>query len=161
VLRAGGLPLRGRIFVASPRSPDISLVADQQTLGQVLAQQLPNVTTQTITLSPTQAEIDRATAFAGGADVVVMGAADLFSYPQQAALAKAVQAVTPTVLVSLRSPYDIRSAPGVAGYVCAYTGREPTLRALADVLSGKRAPAGTLPVEIPGVYRIGDGMQKL
>jgi beta-N-acetylhexosaminidase len=161
VLRAGGLPLRGRIFVASPRSPDISLVADQQTLGQVLAQQLPNVTTQTITLSPTQAEIDRATAFAGGADVVVIGAADLFSYPQQAALAKAVQAVTPTVLVSLRSPYDIRSAPGVAGYVCAYTGREPTLRALADVLSGKRAPAGTLPVEIPGVYRIGDGMQKL
>ena len=161
VLRAGGLPLRGRIFVASPQNPDIAVVADQQTLGVVLMQRLPNVTAQTITLSPTPAEIDRAVASARVADVVVLGSADLFSYPQQAALAKALQATKPTVLVSLRSPYDILSAPGVAGYVCAYTGREPTLRALADVLSGARAPSGSLPVDVPGVYRIGDGMKKL
>ena len=161
VLRSGGLPLRGRIFVCSPINPDIALITDQPSLGQILAQRLPNVSTQTITLSPTQADIDRAVASARSADVVVMGGADLFSYPQQAALAKAMQAVKPTVLVSLRSPYDIQSAPGVAGYVCAYTGREPTLRALADVLSGARAPTGTLPVEVPGVYRIGDGMKKL
>jgi beta-N-acetylhexosaminidase len=161
VLRAGGLPLRGRIFAVSPLNPDIAFVTDQPSLGQVLAQRLPNVTAQTITLSPTQADIDRAVVSARAADVVVLGAADLFSYPQQAALAKALQAVAPTVLVSLRSPYDILSAPAVAGYVCAYTGREPTLRALADVLSGSRAPAGTLPVDVPGVYRIGDGMKKL
>ena len=161
VLRAGGLPLRGRIFVASPQNPDLALVADQPTLGAVLAQRLPNVTAQTITLSPARAEIDRAVAAARGADVVVLGSADLFSYPQQAVLAKALQAVAPTVLVSLRSPYDILSAPGVSGYVCAYTGRAPTLRALAEVLSGARAPSGTLPVDVPGVYRIGDGMQKL
>ena len=161
VLRAGGLPLRGRIFVASPQNPDIALVTDQPTLGAVLAQRLTGVTAQTITLSPSQAEIDRAITAARGADVVVVGSADLFSYPQQAALAKALQAVRPTVLVSLRSPYDILSAPAVSGYVCAYTGREPTLRALAEVLSGARAPSGTLPVDIPGVYRIGDGMKKL
>ena len=161
VLRAGGLPLRGRIFVASPQNPDIALAADQPTLGAVLAQRLPQVTTQTITLSPMQADIDRAVASARNADVVVLGSADLFSYPQQAVLAKALQAVRPTVLVSLRSPYDILSAPGVSGYVCAYAGREPTLRALAEVLSGARAPSGTLPVEVPGVYRIGDGMKKL
>jgi hypothetical protein len=29
------------------------------------------------------------------------------------------------------------------------------------VLSGARAPTGTLPVDVPGVYRIGDGMKKL
>jgi beta-N-acetylhexosaminidase len=161
VLRSGGMPLRGRIFAVAPVNPDIALIADQPSLAQVLAQRLPNVTTQTITLSPIQADIDRAVGLARAADVVVMGAADLFSYPQQAALAKALQAVKPTVLVSLRSPYDILSAPGVSGYVCAYTGREPTLRALADVLSGARAPTGTLPVEVPGVYRIGDGMKKL
>ncbi|HSW95887.1 MAG TPA: glycoside hydrolase family 3 N-terminal domain-containing protein [Patescibacteria group bacterium] len=161
VLRGGGLPLRGKIFVVSPVNPDIALVTDQPSLGQVLAQRLPNVSTQTITLAPIQADIDRAVAAARGADVVVFGSADLFSYPQQAALAKALQAVKPTVLVSLRSPYDILSAPGVAGYVCGYTGREPTLRALADVLSGTRAPTGTLPVDVPGVYRIGDGMKKL
>ena len=161
VLRSGALPLRGRIFVCSPVNPDIAIVTDQPSLGQALAQRLPNVSTQTITLSPIQVDIDRAVAAARAADVVVMGAADLFSYPQQAALAKALQAVKPTVLVSLRSPYDIQSAPAVAGYVCAYTGREPTLRALADVLSGARAPTGTLPVDVPGVYRIGDGMKQL
>jgi len=161
VLRSGGLPLRGKIFAISPVNPDIALVTDQSSLGQVLAQRLPNVSTQTISLSPVQADIDRAVAAARGADVVVFGSADLFSYPQQAALAKALQAVKPTVLVSLRSPYDILSAPGVAGYVCGYTGREPTLRALVDVLSGTRAPTGTLPVDVPGVYRIGDGMKKL
>jgi beta-N-acetylhexosaminidase len=161
VLRAGGLPLRGKIFVVSPVNPDIALVTDQPSLGQVLAQRLPNVSTQAISLSPIQADIDRAVAAARTADMVVFGSADLFSYPQQAALAKALQAVKPTVLVSLRSPYDIQSVPGVSGYVCAYTGREPTLRALADVLSGARAPTGTLPVDVPGVYRIGDGMKKL
>jgi beta-N-acetylhexosaminidase len=161
VLRGGGLPLRGKVFVVSPVNPDIALVTDQPSLGQVLAQRLPNVSTQTITLSPIQADIDRAVAAARAADVVVFGSADLFSYPQQAALAKALQAVKPTVLVSLRSPYDILSAPGVAGYVCGYTGREPTLRALADVLSGTRPPTGTLPVDVPGVYRIGDGMKNL
>jgi beta-N-acetylhexosaminidase len=161
VLRAGGLPLRGRVFVASPMTPDIALIPDQPTLGQVLAQRLPNVTPQTITLSPNQGEIDRAAAASRAADVVVLGSADLFSYPQQVALAKALQAVKPTVLVSLRSPYDILSLPTATGYVCAYTGREPTLRALADVLTGARAPTGTLPVDIPGLYRIGDGMKNL
>ena len=161
VLRSGGLPLRGRIFVCSPVNPDIALITDQPSLGQVLAQRLPNVTTQTTTLSPIQADIDRAVGLARAADVAVMAAADLFSYPQQAALVKGLQAVVPTVLVSLRSPYDILSAPNVSGYVCAYTGREPTLRAVADVLTGARAPTGTLPVDVPGVYRIGDGMKKL
>ena len=161
VLRSGGLPLRGKIFVVSPVNPDISLITDQPSLGQVLARRFPNVSLQTITLAPSQPDIDRAVGSARAADVVVMGSADLFSYPEQTALAKALQAVRPTVLVSLRSPYDILSAPAVAGYVCAYTGREPTLRALADVLSGTRPPTGTLPVDVPGVYRIGDGMKKL
>lgn len=161
VLRSGGLPLRGRIFVVSPANPDIAIIPDQPSLGQVLAARLPNVTTQAISLSPVQADIDRAVTAARHADICVVASADLFSYPQQAVLAKALAAAKPTVLVSLRSPYDILSAPGVAGYVCAYTGREPTLRAIADVLSGARAPTGTLPVDVPGVYRIGDGMQKL
>ena len=161
VLRAGGLPLRGRIFVVSPVAADIAIAADQPPLTQVLAQRLPNVTVQTISLAPIQTDIDRAVAAARAADVVVMGSADLFSYPQQAKLAQALQATKPTVLVSLRSPYDILSAPTVSGYVCAYTAREPTLRAIADVLTGSRAPTGTLPVDIPGLYRIGDGMKQL
>src|SRR5258707_1152366 len=93
-------PLVGTPTPRPPLNPDIALVTGQPTLGAVLAQRLPNVTAQTITLSPSQADIDRAVASARAADVVVMGSADLFSYPQQAALAQALQPAKPTVLVS-------------------------------------------------------------
>ena len=116
---------------------------------------------RTISAAPTAVEIAALVSAARDADVVVVGTADANANPQQAALVTALAAVRTTVMVSLRSPYDILAAPTVQGYVCAYTGREPTLRALADVLSGAVAPVGTLPVELPGAYRIGDGLKKL
>ena len=161
VLRAGGLPLRGRILVASVANPDIATLADQPTLGAVLRDRLPSVTARTISASPSATEIAAVVAAARDADVVVVGTADASSYPQQAMLVSALAAIRPTVLVSLRSPYDILAAPTAQGYVCAYTGRLPTLRALAEVLSGAVPPVGTLPVDLPGAYRIGDGMKKL
>ncbi|HUQ16581.1 MAG TPA: glycoside hydrolase family 3 N-terminal domain-containing protein [Candidatus Saccharimonadales bacterium] len=161
VLRPGGLPLRGRILVASVSAPDIATLADQPTLGAVLRERLPAVTARTIGPAPTAAEIASLVSAARDADVVVVGTADASANPQQAALVTALAAARTTVLVSLRSPYDILAAPRAQGYVCAYTGREPTLRALADVLSGAVAPVGTLPVDLPGAYRIGDGLKKL
>jgi len=161
VLRAGGLPLRGRILAASVSAPDIATLSDQPTLGAVLRDRLPAVTARTITAAPSAADITALVSAARDADTVVVGTADASTNPQQAALVTALAAVRPTVLVSLRSPYDILAAPSAQGYVCAYTGREPTLRALAEVLSGAVAPTGTLPVALPGAYRIGDGMKKL
>lgn len=161
VLRAGGLPLRGRILVASVGAPDIATLADQPTLGAVLRDHLPEVTARTIGVAPSAADIAALVSAARDADTVVVGTADANANPQQAALVTALAAVRPTVMVSLRSPYDILAAPTAQGYVCAYTGREPTLRALADVLSGAVAPVGSLPVDVPGAYRIGDGMKKL
>lgn len=161
ILRAGGLPLRGRILVAAVSAPDIATLADQPTLGAVLRDRLPLVTARTISSAPTAAEIAALVGAAREADVVVVGTGDANANPQQAALVTALAAVRTTVMVSLRSPYDILAAPTAQGYVCAYTGREPTLRALADVLSGAVPPVGTLPVELPGAYRIGDGLKKL
>ncbi|GAC1487238.1 MAG: glycoside hydrolase family 3 protein [Candidatus Limnocylindrales bacterium] len=161
VLRAGGLPLRGRILVASVAAPDIATLADQPTLGAVLRDRLPTVTARTISPAPTAAEIASLVSAARDAEVVVVGTADANANPQQAALVTALASIRTTVLVSLRSPYDILAAPTAQGYVCAYTGREPTLRALAEVLSGAVAPVGTLPVDLPGAYRIGDGLKKL
>ena len=161
VLRAVGLPLRGRILVASVGAPDIATLADQPTLGAVLRDRLPAVTAHTITAAPSANDIASLVAAARDADTVVVGTADTSANPQQAALVTALAAARPTVLVSLRSPYDILAAPEAQGYVCAYTGREPTLRALADVLSGAVARVGSLPVDLPGAYRIGDGLKKL
>ena len=76
----------------------------------------------------------------------------------QRALATALAATRPTVVVSLRSPYDALFVPGAASYVCAYSSRVPTLRATIEVLTGARAATGKLPVEIPGRYPIGAGL---
>ncbi len=62
-------------------------------------------------------------------------------------------------LVSLRAPYDALYVSGVAAIVCAYGGRVPTLRATAEILTGARRPVGRLPVEIPGRFPLGAGMQ--
>ena len=66
-------------------------------------------------------------------------------------------AARPTVLVSLRAPYDALYVSGVAGIVCGYGGRVPALRAIGEVLTGARKPVGRLPVVIPGRFDIGAG----
>ena len=83
--------------------------------------------------------------------------ADLGTHDDQRRLVAALAAVKPTVLVSLRAPYDALYVSGVAAIVCAYGGRVPTLRALAEILTGARKPVGRLPVVIPGRYAIGAG----
>lgn len=70
-------------------------------------------------------------------------------------------AVRPTVMVSLRSPYDALAVPTIPAYVCAYYGRADAVNAVADLLLGKIEPRGRLPVEIPGLWSIGAGMSSL
>ncbi len=155
---AGVLPLRGRVLALAPPDPDISVIEDQPTLAAMLAAIRPDVTVRAMTLRPSRSEIAAAVAAAGDADVIVVGSADANANPEQAALVNALQAVRPTVMVSLRSPYDILATPNVAAYACAYTGREPSVRAASEMLIGARRPLGHLPVAVPGAYRLGAGM---
>ncbi len=161
LLRNGGgvLPLRGRVFIAAPRNPDIAVIEDQHTLGEVLVRSSPNAVTFTISLRPSAAEISAAAAAARGADVVVVGTADALVNPEQAQLVAAMQRLRPTVLVALRGPYDLLATPDVAAYLCVYHGRDVGLVAASEVLTGQRRPLGRLPVAIPGYYAIGAGMQ--
>ncbi len=155
----GLLPLRGRVLVVSPRDPDIAVFENQPTLGEVLMRSLPGAVTLTISLRPSPAEIAAATAGARGADVVVVGTADALINPEQAQLVRALQRLKPTVLVTLRGPYDLLATPDIAAYLCVYHGREVGLIAASEVLTGQRKPRGKLPVTLPGHYGIGAGLQ--
>lgn len=163
VLHAGGLPLTptARVLAVGVANPDIAVLEDQSTLGEMLAQLRPGIIAKRLSLQPSDAEAQLIIDAARGVDVVVFGAADLFSYPAQAKLANALRAIRPVVLVSLRHPYDVLAAPDVAGYVCAYDGRDASLRATAEVLLGMRQPAGRLPVAIGELFKIGDGLARL
>ena len=155
----GVLPLRGRILAVSPTNADISFFEGQPTLGSVIAAKRTDAISQSLPLRPGGDDIDRVVNMSRSADVVVVGTTNLFAYPEQVELVKAIAKAKPVAVVALRGPYDILSVPEVPAYLCAYDSREPSLTAAAEVLLGERKPSGSLPALIPGVYTIGAGMR--
>jgi beta-N-acetylhexosaminidase len=152
----GVLPLRGKVLAVGVIGADIGFVAGDSDLGTEVAALRPNTTPRKFAQA-TDAFIASAVSDARAADVVVVGVADLGTNEDQRRLVAALAAVKPTVMVSLRAPYDALYVSGVAAIVCAYGGRVPTLRAVSEVLTGARKPVGRLPVVIPGRFAIGAG----
>jgi beta-N-acetylhexosaminidase len=157
----GVLPLRGRILAVAVDSPDLTVIPERLTIGDALRDRGASVTPIPSPKRPSTSEIAAAVTAARSADVVVVTTADLLTYPQQAELVRALASARPTAVVSLRSPYDALSVPAIPAYLCAYHGRASAVGAAADVLLGKIAPRGRLPVEIPGMWSIGAGMSSL
>ena len=80
--------------------------------------------------------------------------------PSQARLVKAVLATgTPTATVAMRTPYDLADYPESATHVCSYAIVPASVGAVADALFGKAPLSGHLPVDIPGLYARGHGME--
>src|SRR5216117_388743 len=155
----GVLPLRGRILAVSPTNADISFFEGQATLGSVMSSKRADAVFQSMPLHPSPAEIERVVAASRAADMVVVGTTNLFAYPEQVDLVKALAKDKPVAVVALRGPYDILSVPEIPAYLCAYDSREPSLIAAAEVLLGERKPAGSLPAVVPGIFSIGAGMR--
>jgi beta-N-acetylhexosaminidase len=155
----GVLPLRGRILAVSPTNADISFFEGQATLGSVIAAKRADAVSQSMPLHPSAAEIDKVVIASRAADMVVVGTTNLFAYPEQVEMVRALAKEKPVAVVALRGPYDILSVPDVAAYLCAYDSREPCLTAAAEVLLGERKPAGSLPAIVPGFFSIGAGMR--
>lgn len=153
------LPLRGRILAVSPTNADISVFEGQPTLGSVMTAKRADATSQSLSLRPSGSDIDRVVTMSRAADVVVVGTTNLFAYPEQVELVRALAREKPVAVVALRGPYDIQSVPEIPAYLCAYDSREPSLTAAAEILLGERKPLGSLPAVIPGVFSIGAGMR--
>jgi beta-N-acetylhexosaminidase len=64
----------------------------------------------------------------------------------------------PVVFVAMGNPYLLRNFPDVAAYLTTYSTVEPSERAAAKALFGEIAISGKLPVSIPGLAKIGDGL---
>jgi beta-glucosidase-like glycosyl hydrolase/CubicO group peptidase (beta-lactamase class C family) len=63
-----------------------------------------------------------------------------------------------TVAVSFGNPYIVLDFPTVETYVCAYGASDASVDAAADVLFGEEPAEGKLPIAIPGLYGLGDGV---
>jgi beta-N-acetylhexosaminidase len=65
----------------------------------------------------------------------------------------------PVALIALGNPYLVRSFPKAAAFLLTYSTVPPSETAAVQALFGESAIRGHTPVTIPGVARIGDGMQ--
>jgi beta-N-acetylhexosaminidase len=152
------LPLRGRVYVIATTSADITTLPGDTDLATVLEHERADVVRRFGT-SISDSVITNVLDEARPADVAVVAVADIGINDDQLKLVTRLSAAKPTVLVSLRGPYDVRFAPNVAACVCAYDGRLPSLRAVVEVITGARKPVGSLPVTVSDRYALGAGMR--
>ena len=66
----------------------------------------------------------------------------------------------PTVVVALGSPYAIAGFPQAETALSAYGWSEPLQRAVARAVVGAIPIRGHLPVTVPGLYKVGYGLQR-
>ena len=154
------LPLRGRVYVISTTTADLTPLPGDSDLATELERSRADVMGRKFGTTISESVITNVLDEAKSADVVVVGVADIGINDDQLKLVSRLAAAKPTVLVSLRGPYDVSIAPNVAACVCAYDGRVPTLRALTEVLSGTRKPVGSLPVTVSSRFPIGSGLRE-
>jgi beta-N-acetylhexosaminidase len=66
---------------------------------------------------------------------------------------------TPVAVASFGNPYILAQFPSAPVYLCAYGANESGQRAAIGALFGEFATAGKLPVTIPGLAALGDGLE--
>ncbi|HKF52509.1 MAG TPA: glycoside hydrolase family 3 N-terminal domain-containing protein, partial [Candidatus Acidoferrales bacterium] len=78
---------------------------------------------------------------------------------QIALLNKLIAAPKPTIVASLGSPYLVAQFPNAKTWLAAFGTQDVIQRAMARAIFGQTAMTGQLPVTVPGVAKIGDGLR--
>jgi beta-N-acetylhexosaminidase len=69
-----------------------------------------------------------------------------------------LQGKTPVILISLGNPYLLRSFPAVGAYMATFSPATTSETAAVKALFGEIPITGKMPVSIPGLAQIGDGL---
>lgn len=75
-----------------------------------------------------------------------------------ALLTKLADNPAPVALISLGNPYLLRDFPKVAAYAATFSSAESSEVATAHAMLGEIAITGKMPVSIPGLAKLGDGL---
>ncbi len=165
---AGLLPLRpgddDRVVVIAPEprelTPADSSATEPLALAGAVARHHANVVEIRVPSEPGSADIAAAMSAAADADLTIVATLATAVQPAQARLVEAVLATgTPTVTVAMRTPYDLADYPRSATHLCSYSIVPASVGAVADALFGRAPIGGHLPVDIPGLYARGHGME--
>lgn len=82
-----------------------------------------------------------------------------FSQAQADAVRQSMANGIPTIVIATRNPHDIMAFPEVSTYIVSYGINPPALEALSSILRGSAGSTGTLPVDIPSLFNIGEGIK--
>ena len=165
--QGGLLPLRlqsgQRMAVILPRPLDLTPADTSSYVSPALAQELrryfSTVDEYLLPHAPQDQDIAALLGQVQKYSLLVLCTLNAYSQPDQASLVKAiVQTGIPCVVAALRMPYDLAAFPDAPTFVCTYSILEPSMRALAQALTGIIPFKGRLPVTIPGLYTAGHGL---
>jgi len=127
-------------------------------LGQAMQGYGSDIRLLQVSIRPSAMEIEEVVAAAQGAEIVVLGTLNVQRYPEQVQLLEALHGDQVLITVALYSPYDLLNYPQVSTYLATYGQAPVSMEALAKVLFGLEYPRGRLPVDLPGLYAVGDGL---
>lgn len=165
---AGLLPLRPgpgeRIVVITPAprelTPADSSADEPLALADAIRRHHADVVDLRVGTEPGVEEIAIAQNAASVAQVAIVATMATNVQPSQARLVEAIlDTGTPTVTVAMRTPYDLADYPRSATHLCSYAIVPASVGATADALFGQAPIGGRLPVDIPGLYPRGHGME--
>ncbi|MGH9729935.1 MAG: glycoside hydrolase family 3 N-terminal domain-containing protein [Candidatus Acidiferrales bacterium] len=78
---------------------------------------------------------------------------------EAALLNQVIAAGKPTIVASLGSPYLVSRFPNAKTWIAAFATQDVVQRAMVRAIFGQIAIGGQLPVSVPGVAKLGDGMR--
>lgn len=78
---------------------------------------------------------------------------------EAALLNQAIAAGKPVIVASLGSPYLVSRFPNAKTWIAAFATQDVVQRAMVRAIFGQIAIGGKLPVSVPGVAKVGDGMR--
>jgi beta-N-acetylhexosaminidase len=79
--------------------------------------------------------------------------------PSKAAIARILEKGKPVTIVALGSPYILRDYPDVAAMLATFSNTSTAATGAVRALLGEIPIRGKLPVSIPGIAEVGDGIQ--
>jgi len=156
----------GRVLhVVFAREAD--LVAGRE-MDALLSEFFPSVTTRRLTPGSPPTAYQALDWEVGAAELVLVstfvpprsGAGEVAVPEETARFIQETQARRPTVVVSLGNPYLLSSFPKVGTYMLAWGPHEVSQRAAVRALVGETAISGTLPISIPPLHALGEGLRR-
>lgn len=83
-------------------------------------------------------------------DLIIIGTINAYTETKQAQFVNQTLALSiPTIVISMRLPYDLALIPQTSTYLCTYSILEPSMKAVAKAMFGRSQITGQLPVSIP------------